>query len=395
MLTIDEARTLLAMNADPLPAASVTLSDALGLRLADAVVADTDLPLVDLSAMDGYATRHEDLLGHTALPVSMEVPAGATPGRLETGSLARIFTGAPLPAGADTVVEQERAQVGGDGRVLLEGRPLGANIRHRGELFACGSLLAPAGAVLTPARIALLAAGGVLELKAIPRPRVASLVTGHELVGLDETPAPGQIRNTNGPMFRALAEEQGLVLTHETRVDDDKAALRQSIETAFDTADLVLSSGGVSVGDYDFVPEVIEELGGKILFHRIQLKPGKPTLVARRGGKWFIGLPGNPLAVLAVWRLFVQPLVHLLSGDDAAFDEVLPSAAITEAFVNKGKRSVLRPAIVSPSVGGAIVQVLPWKGSHDLVAAAPANALLRAEAGQAFARGEQAPCYLL
>ncbi len=395
MLSIDEARSLLATRVTPLAAVECPLAEAAGQRLARAVHADADLPPADLSAMDGYATRHDDLLHGGALPVALELPAGAMPEPLARGNAARIFTGAPLPAGADTVVQQEKAKRDARGRVLLEALPSGSNVRRRGELFARGHLLASAGAVLTPARVALLAAGGASKVRVVPRPQLACLITGHELIETDVRPGPGQIRNSNGPMLAALAESQDLIQRLSLRVDDDEASTRAAIEGAVKKAELVLSSGGVSVGDYDFVPRVIAELGGEVIFHGVSLKPGKPTLVARVNETYFVGLPGNPLAVLVGWRLFVQPLVEALAGDGSAFEESLPTAAIAEPYHNRSRRTVLHPALVTPSVKGAIVYALPWKGSHDLVAGAQANALLRVEPRQSFAAGDLAPCYLL
>ncbi|MCG6961967.1 MAG: molybdopterin molybdotransferase MoeA [Acidobacteria bacterium] len=395
MLTIDEARSLLAARVEPLDPVEVPLRAALGCRLAAPAVADVDLPFADVSAMDGYAVRAADLEAGTPLPVAFEVPAGAVPERLPEGFAARIFTGAALPAGADTIVQQELAEPRADGRVLLAQCPTGTHVRRRGEVFPAGTTLLPAGAEVTPTTMALLAAGSPGRLTVIRRPRLTIVSTGSELASQGERPRHGQIRDANWPLLDAFARSQGLAPPSCRRVGDSASAVRATLAEALADADVVVSTGGVSVGDHDLVPEAVASLGGAVVFHKVSQKPGKPLLVARFPAGWLVGLPGNPLAVLVGWRLYVLPLVRALSGDAAAFDERPLIAALTTAAANREERTHLRPAQLQGGPEGLRATIKTWEGSHDLVAGAGADALVRLEPGADLTAGSRVVCYPL
>ncbi len=394
MIPLDEARARLASHVQALTPVDLPLVAALGCRLAVAPTAELDLPPDDVAEMDGWAGRSAELDG-APLPVAFEVPAGAAPPPLPSGHVARIFTGAPLPTGADVVVAQEDAEVQGDGRVRLGPEPPGRWVRRCGEVVAVGAPLAAAGDLVTPHRLALLTAAGGATVRVVPRPRLAVVMTGSELVDADVRPGPGQIRNANGPMVDALARTAGLAPPPQLIAPDEALALRRALAEAAAEADLVVSSGGVSVGDYDLVPAAVTQLGGEILFHRVRVKPGKPVLVARLGRVWLLGLPGNPLAVLAGWRLFGLPLARALAGDPAAFSDDSFPAALTADAGNDGERTVLRPARLERGGDELQVTVLPWCGSHDLTAGAAADALVRLEPGERRAAGAQVRCYAL
>ncbi|MFH1811941.1 MAG: gephyrin-like molybdotransferase Glp [Pseudomonadota bacterium] len=392
---LDEARRLVGAQAEPLPATTCELGLALGLRLAQAVTSDLDLPPFDASAMDGYAARSLELVAGKALPVAFEVAAGQTPDALPAGAVARIFTGAVLPAGADLVVVQEQAQLRDDGRVLLPPASAGENLRRAGELCRQGDAVAENGALLTPARLATLAAVGASRLAVIPRPRVAIVVTGDELVDVATRPGPGQIRDSNRVLLEALVREAGCALVSSGRVGDQLEEHRRALDEAMARSDLVLSSGGVSVGDRDLVPRVLAELGARTVLHKVRMKPGKPVLVARRGNTWVLGLPGNPVSVATAFRMFARPLIETLAGDGSAFQEhalLLPVGAGTG---NRGERTLLLPARLTVVEGRLQVLPLAWKGSHDLVTAAAGDALLRLEPGQECRAGELAAVYAL
>lgn len=395
MLTIDEARALLAAQVEPLNPIQVPLQEALGSRLAAPAVADVDLPFADLSAMDGYAVRATDLEAGVPLPVAFEIPAGVVPEPLPGGSAARIFTGAPLPDGADTVVQQEIAKLGADGCVRLARCSPGTHVRHRGEVVAAGSLLLPAGLQITPTNVALLAAGTGGHLSVFRKPDLAVISTGSELAFEGRRPLPGQIRDANWPLLDACVRSHGFAPPTHRRVDDAEGALERAFADALGEADLVVSTGGVSVGDHDLVPDVVASLGGRIVFHRVAQKPGKPMLAARFSSRWLVGLPGNPLAVLVGWRLYVLPLLRALGGDTAAFDEIPLRAALTTAVANREERTHLRPADLDSGTDGPQVTVRPWKGSHDLIAGAGANALVRLEPGIELPAGSTVACYAL
>jgi molybdopterin molybdotransferase len=394
MLTLDEAHELLAGVVRPLPAIELPLEEAFGCRLAAAVAAGGELPPADVSAMDGYAARAFELAAGAPLPIAFVVPAGAAPPPLPPRTAARIFTGAMLPAGADTVVPQEEAEVRPGGAVRLAALARGANVRRRGEVLARGQAVAEICDIVSPPRVGVLAAAGVSRVAIVPRPRMALLLTGAELVASDTTPGPGQVRDSNRPVLLALAREAGLRVTRVVQVSDELPALREALAAAAARADLVLTSGGVSVGDFDLVPDAVRELGGEVVLHKVLIQPGKPVLVARLGGAWLVGLPGNPVSVLACWRLFARPLAEALAGDRSAFAERPVPAALLAPAHNPGERLQLRPARLE--VGDRLgARVLSWKGSHDLVAAAPANLLVRLGPGASLPAGAEVGCYPL
>lgn len=393
MIELDHARALLAGHAVPLVPVTVALGRALGCRVVRCPISDVDLPPADVSAMDGYAVRAADLKPGEPLPVAFEVAAGSEPDELPPASAARIFTGASVPRGGDTVVPQERARVLEDGRVLLETVAEGTHVRRRGEVVALGAELAPAGVTVTPAMISLLASCGASCVEVVPKPRLAVVVTGAELVDVAESPGPGRIRDSNGPLLEALVAASGLDVTRLSRVEDSVGALEDSISSALEGADLVLTTGGVSVGDYDLVPDVVRGLGGEVVFHRVRVKPGKPILAASFGPKWLIGLPGNPLAVLAGWRVFAWPLAAALAGNPSALAEAPVRAVLTVETATPKSRTELRPARLKRRNDGIHATVLGWKGSHDVRTAASADGLVRLEPGLSYPAGSPVAWY--
>lgn len=394
LMTLDSARQLLADRVVPLDPVEMGLADARGCRLAESVRADIDMPGTDVSVMDGYAMRWDDLAAG-ALPVAFEIPAGHMPGELPHGAAARIFTGAALPKGADTVIPQEQAETQADGRVKFQPTECGSYIRRKGELCSAGAVVASPGDLLTPQFVAMLGAVGAASVRVIPRPRVAVLSTGSELVPIDQLPGPGKIRDSNGVMLAALARTAGFQVTFATHVADDRDALRQAFTQAIDSADLVVSSGGVSVGDHDLVPEILAELNAETLFHKLSIKPGKPALVARFTGAWFVGLPGNPVSALVGWRMFARAVGKTLAGDSEALREVPEKAVLADSTQNTGRRTLLTPALLTTSRQGAQVTPLKWKGSHDIVAAARANALAILDIGAKLEPGAVIDCFRL
>ena len=395
MLSLHEARGLLATRVSPLAAIERPLGRAAGLRLASGVRAAADLPVADLSAMDGYAARAIDLRPGTPLLTVAAVAAGSVPAPLPPGSAARIFTGAVVPPGADTVVPQEDARLLADGRVRLGVVPAGSHVRPRGEVFRAGQPLAGAGDALTPTTLATLAAGGVPRVAAHPRPRVAILVTGTELASVRGRTAPGRVRDSNGPMLAALASEAGLKVAFSHRVADDLPVLTASLEEAAGVADLVITSGGVSVGDFDLVPETVTAIGGETVFHQVAIQPGKPILVAVVRGCWLVGAPGNAVSALVAWRMFARPLAEALAGDRHAFDEAALPATLATAVANRGDRMQLRPADLATAAEGLTVTVRPWRGSHDIASAAGATALACMPRGVELPAGASVECYPL
>ncbi|MEP0775553.1 MAG: molybdopterin molybdotransferase MoeA, partial [Acidobacteriota bacterium] len=226
-------------------------------------------------------------------------------------------------------------------------------------------------------------------------PRLALLVTGDELAPPGHPLAAGQLYDSNGPMLGALAAEAHLEVEAAHRVGDEAAALRQALAELASRCDLLVTSGGVSEGERDLLPSLLAELGAELAFHKVAMQPAKPLLVARLHGTWVVGLPGNPVSALVGWRLFARPLAEALAGDRHAFAEHPLPATLVAPLASPAKRLLFRPARLEWTGVRWEVEVIPWQGSHDLVAAASANALARLERGQGAAAGEVIAAYPL
>lgn len=320
MIPVREAETIILSSIQPLQDREIVgLTAARDRILARAVTSGLDFPHDDNSAMDGYAVRFTDVADGgkpVALTLGEEIPAGAIPQKnLQPGEAARIFTGGLLPVGADTIVMQENTRVEGD-RVWIEAAPdaLGAFVRRRGAFYRAGEPLLPAGSLLGPPEIAVLAAAQIVAVPVVRQPRVAILSTGDELVPPDRPLARGQIVDSNGYALAAFVEACGAVPVPIGIVRDRPEELRAAMERAIASADLVLSTGGVSVGAYDFVEELLADLGGEIRVRSVAIKPGKPLTVASFPNCLYFGLPGNPVSALAsCWR-FVGAALRKCSG---------------------------------------------------------------------------------
>ena len=314
MISLNEAIDAVLQEVHPLGAEPVPLLQALGRAAAADVVSPEQVPSFDNSAMDGFAVRAEDAVVGGALPVVAEIAAGHG-GHVEIGpgEAARIMTGAALPAGADAVVPVERATER-DGAVTLAGDVSpGDNVRRAGEDVRPGSVIVPAGALIGPAEVGLLASVGIETVSVARRPRVAVLATGSELVPPGQPLGPGQIRNSNsytayGQVLAAAAEPVLLGIAR-----DDPETTREMIARALEE-DVAITSGGVSVGDFDFVKRVQEELGVERRFWRVRSKPGKPMAFGVRGETLVFGVPGNPVAAMVCFELYVRPALLALQG---------------------------------------------------------------------------------
>jgi molybdopterin molybdotransferase len=294
----------------------VSLTEALGRVAAEDVASRDDVPGYANSAMDGFAVRGTDLelARTTGLRIVADIPAGTVYERpLGSGEAARIMTGAPLPAGADTVVQVEHARTDGDTIVVVEAPTPGANVRAAGEDVRRGDQVVRAGQVLRPADLGLLAAAGVARVPVACRPRVAIISTGSELVGPDEPVRPGLIRNSNS--FTAFGQtlEAGAVPVMLGVARDDPEVTRRMLAQALEE-DVVVTTGGVSVGDYDFVKAVQEELGVERRFWGVRTKPGKPLAFGVRGSSLVFGVPGNPVAAMTSFEVFVRPALLTMLG---------------------------------------------------------------------------------
>jgi molybdopterin molybdotransferase len=321
MISLDEALAAVRARARPLPPEDVPLAQAHGRVLAEPVRARRDQPANDISMMDGYALRAADAVGPQALQVAGELAAGAVPWEraLAPGAAARIFTGAPLPPGADCVVMQEQCVREGERvRVLEQPRP-GQHIRRRSEELTAGAAALPAGAVLGPAELSLVAACGWTSVRSHRRPRVALLATGDELVALGQEPGPGQLIESNSLALAALARDAGAEPVLLGLAGDDVETIAAKLRAA--DADVLVTTGGASVGDHDHAQASLERLGGALVFHTVAIRPGKPVLFGTAAGlqgeapRLLFGLPGNPAAASLGFELFVRLALRILAGD--------------------------------------------------------------------------------
>jgi molybdopterin molybdotransferase len=343
----DGQAQILARIGAPLASELVPLTRALGRVLSEDFAAPFDVPPADNSAVDGYAVGSADIpvRGTRDLVVVGDLAAGSVFDRaLEAGQALRIMTGAPMPEGADTVYPQEIVQRDGD-RVRVGPLDKGANVRRAGEDVAMGKTVVESGTVLRPQEIGLIASLGAWQVAVRRRPRVALLSTGDEVAEPGSPRHPGQIYDANRFTLRGSIEQCGGEVSDLGIVPDVRDTLRASLENAARAADIVVTSGGVSVGVYDLVKDVLQELGA-IDFWQVAMQPGRPFAVGRIGGALFFGLPGNPVASLLSFMLFVRPALYKLAGRRRLFPATWQARAMEPMRKKTGrteyKRGVLR-----------------------------------------------------
>lgn len=382
MLTVAAAREIVldhcrSIEVGRLPSEVEPLLACQGRVLAEPVHLDRDQPPFDRSMRDGYAVQARDL---DRLPARLrcvgEIKAGEVPTRvLKPGEAIQIMTGAPAPEGADAVVMVEHTESPCEDEVaVLRSVAPGANIAPRGSERRRGELLMPATTRLGVLEMGGLAAVGKSRVRVFRRPEAAILATGDELVEVDQEPGPGQIRNSNAYSLSAQVVSHGgaprLLATAGDTLDQLGQQIRRGLQS-----DLLLVSGGVSAGKYDLVEDVFEELGIQIEFRAVSMRPGKPTVFARRGQQFVFGLPGNPVSTFVAFELFVAPVLQALQG--------LPAGALTvvrgrlqERILEKSGRTALLPATVTLESGRVGIRPVSWKGSADLFSLADANGLV-------------------
>jgi molybdopterin molybdotransferase len=370
MITVEEARAILLDAVQLTATTTIDLVRAHGHRLAAPVRSPHDHPLFDMSAVDGYAFAFE--AGRTRWTVVAEVAAGEVlPQVLEPGECARIFTGAMVPTGADTVVMQEFVEREGARITHSDGKlTRGGNVRRKGEQLRSGDRLVEVGIRLGAAEIGLLASAGVTEVLVHHKPAVSLVRTGGEFTSATD-PEPGRIFSSNELMLGAALQDEGIATPHRVFTPrDDKAELWRDLRSALDGSDLVITTGGVSVGDHDLVRACLEELGAEVLFHGVRQKPGKPMLAARCGHTLVLALPGNPRAVLVGWHLFVRPVIRAMQGADHwPRREALP---LEQGVRWKGGRTEFRAGRLEKGR----VRLLADEGSHMLLGLTHADVLV-------------------
>ena len=377
MLSYEQA---LSKVLDSVPApreARVRLQASQGRVLAETVRADLDLPPFDKSFMDGYALRAHDVgsVPHRLRLVGITLAGSAQALSIESGQAVQIMTGAPVPGGADAVQMVEKTRLlGPDFVEILEPVRPGENIAPRASEVKSGSTVLERGRVIGPAEMAVLATFGRTEVAVFAAPRVTVLATGDEIVEIDRRPAFGQIRNSNAYMLLAQCLTLPVQATLSPIVRDDPAAVRQALDGALG-GDVVLFSGGVSMGEHDFVPRVVAEAGVDISFHKASIKPGKPILVGRLDDRMVFGLPGNPVSSFVTFELFVRACLRKWMGFRRSS---LPRvrARLLEEVRQKPGRTFFKPARLFWRDQDFAVQPIGTKGSADIVAFSRANALL-------------------
>ncbi len=400
MLELEEARSRLLAGITPLGTESVTLNSAAFRVAAGDVSSSVDLPPFDNSAMDGYAVRAADVSSAkvdapVALTLAGKVAAGdGFTGEVQPGQCVRLFTGSVLPTGADAVVMQEDVQVDdqASGRVhVLDGVKPWENVRFRGEDVKRGAVLVRAGERLSPGRIGLLAAAGVSTVEVYRRPVIGLLATGSELVEPGGVLTPGKIFESNRAALEPLLARSGAVVRVYPLVPDTLAGTRDALARAFAECDGVVTSGGVSVGELDFVKAAFEELGGVLDFWKVAIKPGKPFVFGRWGEKLLFGLPGNPVSAIVTFLLLVRSTLWRWQGATEVESRTVP-CVLGEPMVNRGgRRHFMRVRIDRKGVAWSA----GLQASHRLGSLAEANALIDVPPDTALAANAPAIAILL
>ncbi len=347
MLAVEEARKHVLDCMQRLEELEVPLLDALGLNLACDAMAENDIPPFDNSAMDGYAVRAADVAGASPgnpveLAVLGDLPAGYTAdASVGPGQAIRIMTGAPLPEGADTVIPVESTRAG-DARVeILEGLPLGSHVRKAGEDVKTGEKVLAAGTAIGPAELGMLASTGYARVRCFRRAVAGIISTGDELVGVDEELKPGKIRDSNSYTMYGMVREAGAEPLRLGVVRDDAALLERTIMDNAERVDLFITSGGVSVGDYDMVKDVLGKLG-EMNFWKVAMRPGNPQAFGHVGGKPLFGLPGNPVSVMVSFEQFVRPALLKMMGRALIFRPEVVAVLDTPVGRKTGRMEFVR-----------------------------------------------------
>jgi molybdopterin molybdotransferase len=399
VIPLEQAQALILGVVGALAPRVFDTRDARGLVLAQDVVATEAVPPFANTGMDGYAVRAADTPG--TLRVIGDLPAGRAPTiPVGPGEAIRIMTGAPMPDGADAVVMVERTRPDGDGnRVIVEAARLGEHVRPAGGDVEAGAVVFEPGTVLTPAHVGVLASLDVHEVVCHPRPRVHVISTGDELVDTRGALQPGRIRDSNRPMLLALLAQVGCDAVDGGIVGDDEPAITEAVMHAADTSDVLLTSGAVSVGDYDFVKVVLErvakERGGSYAWSQVAIKPAKPLAFAMLGAVPAFGLPGNPVSSRVSFELFARPALRKLAGRTDVLPEPVIATALSPMPRRPDGKLYLDRVRVGVRSGRYVCERQGSQGSNVLSGMAAANGLALLEDGDGVQAGEEVPVILL
>jgi len=371
MISVVEAREILASHLRRGAQTSLNVADAAGLIVCRNICSPIDVPLFDNSAMDGYAIAFGS--DRDRWNVVTEIPAGSSSAySVKDGEAARIYTGSPIPEGTDTVIPQELTERDGNTVYLLSNRiEKAANVRYTGSQVKAGETVIKAGTMLTAGGVGLLSSMGLAAVPVYAPPIVSVIVTGNELGKAGRPLKPGMIYNSNGPMLQAALLQSGISLYHVSQSGDDEIRLRQLLKKELNWSDLVIISGGSSVGDYDFVKTCLARLEVNELFYQVKQRPGKPFYAGKAGEKWVFALPGNPASVLTCFNQFVKPCLKFMMGHEDVWlpELVLPLA---EDYSKKAGLTFFMKAIREEGR----VRVLGGQQSFNLAAFAHADCLV-------------------
>lgn len=389
MLPIDDAFERIIQAIKPLASSKRPILDCLDLTLAEDQHSLIDLPPFPQSAVDGYAVAFADLSAQP-LNVSGEIPAGGmdSPPVHNPGTAIRIFTGGFVPKGADTVIRQEHAVVENGQLHSTVDITKGADFREQGEEVQQGALLAKAGSKLTPGLIGSLSNSGIAELAVYQQPRVRVLITGNEVIPPGTPLKPGQVYDANGATCLNFFKAQGIQDLSLLWVKDDAATVKAAMQNALDECDFLITTGGVSVGDYDYIPKTCDGLGAETIFHKVAQKPGMPLLFAKLKHKAILGLPGNPAAVAVNLNLYAKRILNLFSAC-AVPGPYWQNAMLADDIRADARRD--RWVRMHQSVannGQVTLSRLRHQASHMLTNMNEANALIRVKAGQDLKAGD-------
>jgi len=383
MIPVSEAIHIVKQECTALPKEDVALENSLGRWLAQDIFADCDLPPFDRSQMDGYAIRAADVAGASeTTPARLQIVGESAAGRgwhhsMNAGEAVRIMTGAPVPAGADTVQKVELTrEIDAKDVEILEPVTLGRSIVKQGAEIRLGDQVLDSGERLNAGMVAVLASFGYAQVSVGRQPRVAVMATGTELVAVDQKPGMDQIRDSNNFSISAYAQLAGATVERLALAGDNVETLKRQIGEASERCDIVITSGGVSVGVYDFTKLVLKELGAEFFFKKIALRPGKPTVFARLpNGTLVFGLPGNPVSVSVTFNLFARTAILGMQGAKQTELENRTAVLGKELNAAKKRESYLPARLRTNDEGELIAEPLKWGGSSDFIGFARADAL--------------------
>lgn len=395
MLDFDTAQDRLIQAAvRPTSSERISVAQAMGRVLATNIQASIAIPPADNSAMDGYAVRLADVEINKGLAIQQRCYAGDIPEALKPGQAIRLFTGSLMPAGADTVIIQENCTEEDDVVFVQKLPPLHANVRLKGEDMGKDKTIILKGKPLNSGHIAVLASQGITEVDVYPIPKVGILTTGDELTQPGQTLEEGQIYNSNAPMLAALTQQLLRAPAHKVlHANDTLADIQEALATLSQECDLVLTVGGVSVGDKDLVKPAIEALGGEVNLWKVKMKPGKPVALAHIGNTPVIGLPGNPVSAYAVFTLMVSPMLRVIQGRRHAMPRVFYGKIETDHTFRGWRDDFIRVQARPEADGSLCLTPHAQQGSAIISSLAWATGLARIPADTDIAHGDTVAYY--